>query len=99
MGVARMKVACVCVCVGHPGAGNYRPLLALPAGAGTVHLAAAELGRGSGTVLAETTTYQPGPNPQGPEPGWRKQKLDVCTRCQVWCRCVSVGKGIVGTET
>lgn len=64
-----------------------------------MHLVAAELGCGSGTVLAETTTYPPGPNPQGPEPGWRKQKLDVCTRCQVWCRCVPVGKGIVGTET
>lgn len=58
----------VCVWGGHPGAGNYRPPsgLAWPAGAGTMHMAAAELGRGSGTVLAETTTYPPGPNPQGP---------------------------------
>lgn len=41
----------------------------------------------------------PGPNPQGPEPGWGKRRLDECARCQVWCTCVPVSWGVVGKQT
>lgn len=54
-----------------------------------MHLAASQRGRTSGTVLAETRG-PPGPNPQGPEPGRGKRRLDECARCQVWCACVPV---------
>lgn len=80
------------------GPRNYHPLAACRAGPGPCTWRRTGGGAEAGRSWHRTPACPPGSHPRGPEPGWGKWSLLACARCQVWCTCTPVGRGLVGTE-